>query len=393
MRTPAELERLMSDLESDLVDREESLSDKDRSYQAICAFMNDMPGHGQPGVLFFNVTDRGQPLGKPVSDELLTILAQMRTDGSVQPIPDMTVQRHLLREGEVAVVEVQPSPYPPVRYKGQTWIRVGPTRSIATIDQERRLVERRASAALTFDQRPCFGASLQDLYLPPFRDEYLPSVVSAEVLAENGRTVEEQLASLRLFDLKHGVPTYAGLILFGADPRAFVPGGYVQAVRYGGNSVVDPVVDQQEISGNLHAQLRVLDYYLPTLIRTPLRQAGGMRLEPAPTYPRLALRELTWNALLHRNYESTAPVRLTVFSDRIEIQSPGGLFGEATRELFGRVSAYRNPVLAEAMKAMGYVERFGTGVQRAREAMRKNGNPEPEFELNDAFVLVTLRSA
>lgn len=67
------------------------------------------------------------------------------------------------------------------------------------------------------------------------------------------------------------------------------------------------------------------------------------------------------------------------------------MFGEVTKEQFGRVSAYRNPVLAEAMKAMGYVERFGTGVQRAKEAMRKNGNPELEFEINDAFVLAKLR--
>lgn len=392
MRTAAELERLMSDLESDLVERKESLSNKERAYQAICAFMNDMPGHGVAGVLFYGVTDSGEVSGTPVTDELLTTLGQMRSDGSVQPIPDMTVQRHSLRGGDVAVIEVQPTPFPPARYKGQTWIRVGSSRAIATVDQERRLTERRVSAAMTFDQRPCLRANLGDLYLAPFRDEYLPRVVSAEVLAENGRSVEEQLASLRLFDLKRGAPTYAGVILFGIEPRTHVPGAYVQVVRYDGDSVLDPVEDQKEIAGNLGTQLRALDEYLPSLVTTPLRESsGGMRMEPAPTYPRLALRELTWNALLHRNYESTAPVRLTVFSDRIEIQSPGGLFGEVTKEQFGRVSAYRNPVLAEAMKAMGYVERFGTGVQRAKEAMRKNGNPELEFEINDAFVLAKSR--
>ena len=253
-------------------------------------------------------------------------------------------------------------------------------------------MERRISGSQTFDQRPCLGSTIEeDLYLPPFRDEYLPRVVSPEVLAENGRTVPEQLASLRLFDLKRHVPTYAGLLLFGVNPLAFAPGAYVQVVRYDGPGVTDTVVDQKEIGGNLTTQLRKLDEYLPLLIEEPMRAAGPMRAEVVATYPRLALRELTWNALLHRNYESTAPARLTVFTDRIEIQSPGGLYGEVTKQSFGRASAYRNPVLAEAMKALGYVERFGAGVQRSREAMARNGNPPPEFEFDDAYVLATLR--
>jgi ATP-dependent DNA helicase RecG len=377
MRPDAELERLMADLESDLVERKESLpSNKGKIDQAICAFMNDMPGHGVPGALFIGVKDDGAFANLTVTDELLNTLAQMRTDGNVQPIPDL---------------EVHPVSHPPARFKGQTWIRVGPTRALATIDQERRLMERRVSGAQTFDQRPCLGASLDDLYIPPFRDEYLPRVVSQEVLAGNGRTLAAQLASLRLFDLRRGVPTYAGLILFGVDPLNFVPGCYVQVVRYEGPAVTDAVADQKEIGGNLSTQLRKLDEYLPLLIEEPMRTAGQMRQEGVPSYPRLALRELTWNALLHRSYESTAPVRLAIFTDRIEIQSPGGLYGEVTKETFGRVSAYRNPVLAEAMKALGYVERFGTGVQRARDAMARNGNPPLDFELDDAYVLAILR--
>ncbi len=392
MRPDAELERLMADLESDLVERKASLpSNKDKVYQAICAFMNDMPGHGLPGVLFIGANDDGKPVNLTVTDELLTTLAQMRNDGTVQPIPDLEVQRRTLAGHQIAVMEVHPIAHPPARWKGQTWIRVGPMRAIATMDQERRLIERRVSGAQTFDQRPCVDASLDDLYLPPFRDEYLPRVVSPEVLAENGRSLPEQLASLRLFDLKRSVPTYAGVILFGVDPLSFASGCYVQVVKYDGPSVTDAVADQKEIGGNLSTQLRKLDEYLPLLIEEPMRAAGPMRQQGIPSYPRLALRELTWNALLHRSYESTAPVRLTIFTDRIEIQSPGGLYGEVTRQSFGRVSAYRNPVIAEAMKALGYVERFGTGVQRAREAMVRNGNPPLEFEFDDGYVLVTLR--
>ena len=79
-------------------------------------------------------------------------------------------------------------------------------------------------------------------------------------------------------------------------------------------------------------------------------------------YPKRSVRELLMNAVCHRSYESNSPVRFHRFSDRIEIQNPGGLYGEASPENFPRCTDYRNPVLAEALKVLGYVNRFGRGV-------------------------------
>ena len=74
-----------------------------------------------------------------------------------------------------------------------------------------------------------------------------------------------------------------------------------------------------------------------------------------PDYPEWALRELLTNAVMHRNYDSNAPIRFYAFSDHIEIQNPGGLYGEATPENFPTRNDYRNPVIAEAMKSLGFV--------------------------------------
>jgi len=85
-----------------------------------------------------------------------------------------------------------------------------------------------------------------------------------------------------------------------------------------------------------------------------------------------ALRQLTRNALMHRSYEATnAPVRVYWFDDRIEIHNPGGPFGGVTPENFGQpgVTDYRNPNLAEALHALGYVQRFGAGIAIARKAL------------------------
>lgn len=81
------------------------------------------------------------------------------------------------------------------------------------------------------------------------------------------------------------------------------------------------------------------------------------------------------NAVMHRDYASTAPLRITWLDDRLEIQSPGGLYGEASPENFPRQTSYRNPVVAEALNALGYVNRYGRGVLRAQAALEKNGSP------------------
>ena len=96
---------------------------------------------------------------------------------------------------------------------------------------------------------------------------------------------------------------------------------------------------------------------------------------------------------MHRNYETTnAPVRVTWYSGRIEIQNPGGPFGQVTVENFGTpgITDYRNPTLAEALKTLGFVQRFGAGIPLARKALADNGNPDIEFSVEANHVLATI---
>jgi ATP-dependent DNA helicase RecG len=86
-------------------------------------------------------------------------------------------------------------------------------------------------------------------------------------------------------------------------------------------------------------------------------------------------------------------VRVTWFDDRIEVMSPGGPYGTVTVATFGHpgVTDYRNPVLAEAMRVLGYVNRFGVGIQTARDALAANGNPPLAFLVESTWVLATVR--
>lgn len=394
----AELKRLLKDPDSDRVERKD-LNERgdfgtDRICQAICAFSNDLPGYQKPGVIFLGVRDDGTPSGRTIDDQLLLKLGHLRDRGDILPLPHMTVRKLPVEGSDVAVVEVAPGRTPPVRYKGVTWIRVRPRRARSSHDEERQLNERRRAWDLPFDAQPVHGATLDDLDLLLFRRVYLPAAVAPEVLAENHRTVVEQLALLRLADTSE-TPTVAGLLVLGKEPTSFIPGAYVQFLRLDDDSLADPVLNEKRLDGSLIDILRQLDELIGLNISTHI-DLGRSTEDRRPDYPDMALQQLIRNALHHRSYEATnSPVRITWYTDRVEIVSPGGPFGLVTPENFRHrgVTDYRNPTLSDALRALGYIQCFGVGLEIARRALNHNGNPPPEFEATQQYVAVTVRSA
>jgi len=388
-----ELEELLLDLESDRVERKSALSDPDKVREAICAYANDMPGHARPGVVFVGVDDHGQPTGLPVTDDLLLKLSHMRDDGSIVPIPSVSVEKRNLMGRDVAVVVVQPSLAPPIRFRGRSWIRVGPRRALATPEEERRLSERRRGRDLPFELQAVPEASLSDLDLDFFRQSYLPGAVAPEVLAENQRTLEDQLRALR-FLTPAGEPTVLGILVLGRDPRRYLACAYVQFVRFDGKLLTDPVRDQKEIDGPVSELLLRLEEVLSANNSVGASFTSGSVEVRTPEYPIPALQQLTRNAVLHRMYEGTnSPVRVYWFEDRIEIQSPGGPYGLVSLATFGNpgVTDYRNPHLAVALRVLGFVQRCGVGIQIARAELERNGNPPLAFAVEPTHVLAKVR--
>ena len=98
------------------------------------------------------------------------------------------------------------------------------------------------------------------------------------------------------------------------------------------------------------------------------------------------------NAVIHRNYDnSTTPISINQFSDRIEIQNPGSLFGDLSRRQFPNGVSYRNPLLAEAAKTLGFVNRFGRGIAVAQQELVRNGSPALDYVVGDNHMLMILR--
>jgi ATP-dependent DNA helicase RecG len=394
-----ELEALAADIESDRVERKERMTGEiaTKVREAICAFANDLPGHNQPGVVFIGLDDPGRPVGLPITDELLQQLADMRSDGNILPLPSLSVEKRQIAGADVAVVTVAPADAPPVRFKGRVHIRVGPRRALASRQDERILNERRIAADTPFDLSPVRGATVDKLDTRYFSEVYLRRAVAADVLAMNNRTEEEQLLATWMLD-GSGAPvaTVVGLLVLGREPAQFLPCAYVQFLRIDGTELSDPILDAAHYAGKVEqVHERVMDK-LKAHIMVAVEIPAGERERRHESVPVAALQQLFANAIMHRSYEGTnAPIRVTWFNDRVEILSPGGPYGNVTVENFGRPgnADYRNPNLAAAMRNLGFVQRFGVGIQMAQAAVAAAGCPPIEWEVDSHWVRATVRKA
>ena len=164
----------------------------------VCAFANDLPGTGRPGIVIVGLADDGSPVGSRITDRVLRDLRSIRTDGNIVPPPTLHIEKRSYRNGEIALVIVQPSASTPVRYKGVIHVRVGSRGGAATAQDERILIERRRLGNCPFDPQPILGTTLSDSNLSQFEYDYLRKPVSPEILEANQRTLLQQVVALKI---------------------------------------------------------------------------------------------------------------------------------------------------------------------------------------------------
>ena len=251
-------------------------------------------------------------------------------------------------------------------------------------EEERILNEKSEIKSPTFDTTPCLHSTLDDLDLRLFRTEYLPKVVKAKVLKQDKRNIKLQLNSLKLFDLTHDCPTVAGVLLIGKDPIRILFGAYIQYVKFEGLSRTSKILNERLFSGNIITMLKEIDSFIKYTIQTQRPVfISVLREEIRINYPYEAIRELVMNNVMHRNYQTNAPSKFYEYADRIELDNPGNLYGKVSIENFPDETDYRNPILAQAIKELGYVNRFGRGILRVQELLEDHNNGQAIFNFKD----------
>ncbi|WP_304426148.1 ATP-binding protein [uncultured Adlercreutzia sp.] len=213
---------------------------------------------------------------------------------------------------------------------------------------------------------------------------------------------DERICSLMSI-MKDEQATLAAEMLVGFYPQAFAPQLCIVATAVPGETLGDTdrsgarFTDNKRIEGTISQMLNEALAFVRTNTKsaTIIDSATGTRRDVAE-YPMVAVREVILNALVHRDYSihtEGKPIRLTIFQDRLEVESPGGLYGRLRADQLGHVqSDTRNPVLATAMEVMGLTENRYSGIPTIRRQMEEAELPEPTFLDTQNSFIVTLRN-
>lgn len=195
-------------------------------------------------------------------------------------------------------------------------------------------------------------------------------------------------------ELKEGERlTHAAVLLFGQEPQRFALQSEVRCARFKGKESL-VFIDMKVLRGNVIEQIDEAEKFVMNHISLAAEIRGLLR-EERWEYPLSAIREAITNAICHRDYFSTANVHISIYDDRIEVWNPGGLPPELTVEDLKRRhrSIPRNPLIANALYFIKYIERWGSGTERMIQDTLAHGLPEPELKETTGGFEVVFRKA
>ena len=178
-----------------------------------------------------------------------------------------------------------------------------------------------------------------------------------------------------------------GVLFFAKNVGHFFPQAYVTCLLFKGTDKVN-ILDRKDFAGGVVNDIEDSLRFIERNTRTAYR-IEGLQREDVPEYPMRALREAITNAVMHRDYfEVGANVFVEIYEDRVEISNPGGLPKGLTRAQLGTRSVRRNPLLADLLHRIAYIEKAGTGIRRMREEARKHKCPAPTFTADEFFTAI-----
>ncbi len=330
------------------------------------------------GTILVGVRPDGTPCGVDLGEGSQEQLIQRVLD-STDPRIYVELDRPTVA-GERLLRIVVPAGDGPHLALGRAFHRPGPaTVQMSRAEYERRLLDRvRESSG--FERRPATDCALEEI--DPEATTWF-----TKRAAPRGRAPEtpgEVLSHLKL--LTDGAPRVGAMLLFGREPQAAFPQAVVRGRAARGASS-----DVLSAEGNLFRQIDAAVHFVQRNLRTRV-MIREVRRDELPELPTVAVREAITNAVVHRDYRSTAPTQLRLDDRALEIWNPGHLPEPITPALLreDHPSVPTNPLMARAMHRAGYIEEWGSGTLRIIDALRDAGHPEPSFSQARGGVLVVL---
>jgi ATP-dependent DNA helicase RecG len=337
---------------------------KDETLKWISGFAN-----AEGGVLVIGRNDAGAVVGIKDAKKLLEDIPN-----KVRDILGILVAVNLQTEGSLATLEIVVEAYPyPISHKGKYYLRSGSTlQELKGAALDRFILRKQGK---TWDGVPVPYVGLADLSSA--------AIATFRKLAGSSGRLERKLLDepdpILIEKLKLTEGDYlkrAAVLLFHEDPERFVTGAFVKIGFFRSES---DLVYHDEVHGDLFTQTaQTVDLIRTKYLKAAIHYEGLQRIETFPI-PYEALRESVLNALIHRDYSTTAPIQIKVFADRLKIWNPAVLpDGWDLAKLLGDHASHPfNPDIANAFFRAGEIESWGRGIQRIFEACQQGGAPDP----------------
>ena len=218
-----------------------------------------------------------------------------------------------------------------------------------------------------------------------------------EAKRQRGLNISEVVAAkdvlVKVHLLKKSGITNAAILLFGKEPQRFYLQAEVKCAHFHGTVVEKPFETYHIYKGNIFKQVDdALDFVLARIRRQVIPEPGKPTTKRLYEIPEFVIREAIVNAIVHREYSSTAGVQMMVFADRIEVWNSGKLPLQLTPEDLREIhpSVPHNPLIAEIFYLARYIEKAGSGTNEMIEQCRSNRLPEPIFEQKMGFFVMTI---
>lgn len=356
--------------ESETLELKKSTSELKEAIISIASMLNK---HGK-GELYFGIKNNGEVVGQTITENTIREISKTTSD-NIEPRIFPKINEIILKEKKCVHVEFVGEHIPYYAF-GRAYVRVGDEDKKISPQELEHIIVRKNRDKFRWDVEIGVKARLKDI-----DEEKVKKFVEAAGLKYNA--VKSSLEKLGL--MKEGKLLNAAVLFFGKHPEDFFPNAKLRCAVFGETTAT--TIDLQDFVGNVFTLIEKAERYILENIHMGMRLEGLRRVD-VPEIDKEAFREAIINAFSHRDYHEYDSANIAIFKNRLEIRSPGGLYGGLTIEKIKEeeVSRRRNELIADMFHRVHFAEKWGRGIK-----LILSNEPTADFKVIAGIFITTFK--
>lgn len=351
--------------------------------KAIVSFANT-----DGGKILIGVDDNKTIVGVTDPDLLMQRIGNIAYNNCEPPIT--IIQETLEIEDKIIIiVNIPKGDQRPYRTNdGKYYVRSSNLCRDASREELLRIFQ--SSKSIFYDETSVNKAEISEFRFEDFKD-FVQDYLTLEI--EDEKELYNYAKNFHLLDQNH-IPTITGILFFAKNPQKFLPQSRIICAAIEGDDIAIEPFDKKEINGTIPEMIEDIERFLKIHLQTK-HKINAFEKEVFDEIPLTALREAIVNAIAHRDYTINSPIRIIIFSNRIEIRSPGTLPNTVTIDSIkiGGSHVLRNPTIYNMLIKYKMVTDLGSGVRRMIKLIKEHTGKEPLFEVqHNEFAVIIQRN-